>query len=119
MGSPKSWLNNNNYQSLFVVVQGVNVGEEPLLVLFSATSALPGSQRLTDNCDKTLPFIQNVTFGMSGDIIVMSQHLTLSSQQDMMMSYDITIVMVFHRDHSNLSYSDRCWRPMVINKSQQ
>ena len=56
-----------------MVMQGVDVGEGALIVLFSATSALSGSQGLTGCPDKTPPFIQNVTsFGMSDYVIVTS-----------------------------------------------
>ena len=37
-------------------MQGVDFGKEPPVILFSATSALSGSQGLIDECDKTSPF---------------------------------------------------------------
>ena len=77
-------------------MRGTDIRGEPLVILFSATSALSDSQGLTDR--------------MSSDIIVMSPHSTLSSQQDTI-SYDITMVMVFHGGHSDLSNSDKCQRP--------
>ena len=71
-------------------------GEEPLVTLFSVTSASSGGQGLTGNSDKSPPLPYNgsmSSFQTLGDVI-MSHIPCLSSQQDMMMSHNVAIATV-------------------------
>ena len=77
-------------------MQGANCSGRTLVVLFLTTSAMSGSQGLTDFPNKGHPFYTKIVCALhhlewSDDIMIMSQHSILSSQQDLMTSDDITM----------------------------
>ena len=70
------WMN-NNYSNTHKVVQGANCWGRTLVVLFSTTSAVSGSQGLTDSSNKGHPFYTKITCALhhlewSDDIMMMS-----------------------------------------------
>ena len=60
MGNPQVGWINNNYSNTLEVMQGANCQGRTLVVLFSATSAMSGSQGLTDFPDKGPPFYTKI-----------------------------------------------------------
>ena len=73
-----------NYSNTLEVMQGATCQGRTLVVLFSTTSVVSGSQGLTDFPDKGHPLHTKITYAQchleqSDDVMMMSGHSILSS----------------------------------------